>query len=320
MKKELAIDPRQFRNALGAFTTGVTIVTTRDDAGNDIGLTVNSFNSVSLDPPMVLWSLARASASLPAFLNASHFAVHVLATDQEALSARFATRGADKFGGLAVQRGHRDLPLLDGCAARFECKTAFRYNGGDHEIFVGEVVNFEHFDRSPLVYQGGGYAMLLKKPSVLAKSGHATGSDSSFSRNSLSYLCGVAAQYLNEQSVRALSLHGLTMLDAWILNLLSEKEDQTVAELDAQMGHSRQRVTPEVVDRLIAQAMVTAAAAEGAERRLRRTAKGREVLIEFVAAAKATEESALKGLDHAEDQLLRTLLKRVIRGLMASHT
>src|SRR6185503_13266212 len=115
------IDAREFRNALGAFTTGVTIVTTCDGAGRDVGLTVNSFNSVSLEPPLVLWSLARSSASLAAFVEAPYFAVHILGARQEALSNCFARRGADKFAGLELVRGHGGVPLLDGCAARFEC-------------------------------------------------------------------------------------------------------------------------------------------------------------------------------------------------------
>src|SRR5215213_7611295 len=135
-----AIDARAFRNALGAFTTGVTIVTTRDSCGRDVGLTVNSFNSVSLEPPLVLWSLARSSASLAAFVEADYFAVHILGARQEALSNLFAQRGADKFAGIAMRRGHGGVPLLDGCAARFECRTAYRHEGGDHEIFVGEVL------------------------------------------------------------------------------------------------------------------------------------------------------------------------------------
>src|SRR4249919_2131388 len=110
------IDAREFRGALGAFTTGVTIVTTRDDGGHDVGLTVNSFNSVSLEPPLVLWSLARNAASLPAFVAAEHFAVHILAADQEPLSNRFAQRGADKFAGLELARGEGGVPLLPGCA------------------------------------------------------------------------------------------------------------------------------------------------------------------------------------------------------------
>src|SRR5438874_864278 len=127
------IDTRQFRSALGSFTTGVTIVTTRDRSGQDIGLTVNSFSSVSLEPPLVLWSLAKSAASHPAFLEAKYFAVHILAADQEQTSNRFSQRGADKFLGLQCARGHGGIPLLEGCAARFECASAFRHEGGDHE-------------------------------------------------------------------------------------------------------------------------------------------------------------------------------------------
>ncbi|WP_292935554.1 flavin reductase family protein [Noviherbaspirillum sp.] len=163
-------DSTRFRKALGAFTTGVTIVTTRDGAGRDVGLTVNSFNSVSLDPPLVLWSLARSASSLPAFASADFFAVHVLAADQAPLSHRFAQRGAEKFSGMPLQRGLGGLPLLDGCAARFECRTVHRYEGGDHEIFVGEVVSFVHYERPPLVFQGGAYATVLKRMDAAAGS------------------------------------------------------------------------------------------------------------------------------------------------------
>lgn len=157
---------RRFRNALGAFATGVTVVTTRDNEGRDIGLTASSFNSVSLDPPMVLWSLANASRSLPAFVHATHFAVHVLAADQEELSLRFATRGAEKFAGLEVERGTGQVPLLPGCSARFLCRTAFRHGAGDHTIFVGEVEDFDHSDRAELLFHRGRYALAVPKASA----------------------------------------------------------------------------------------------------------------------------------------------------------
>lgn len=156
---------RQFRTALGAFATGVTIVTTRDADERDIGLTCNSFNSVSLDPPMVLWSLAMSARSLPAFVAASHFAVHVLSAHQEELSLRFATRGSEKFAGLAVERGAGQVPLLDGCSARFQCRTAFRHEAGDHMIFVGEVEAFDHSDLPELLFHRGRYSLAVPKPS-----------------------------------------------------------------------------------------------------------------------------------------------------------
>jgi 3-hydroxy-9,10-secoandrosta-1,3,5(10)-triene-9,17-dione monooxygenase reductase component len=157
---------RRFRRALGAFATGVTIVTTRDAKGRDLGLTANSFNSVSLDPPMVLWSLAKTARSLPAFVAASHFAIHVLAADQEELSLRFATRGSEKFAGLTLERGASQVPLLRGCAARFQCRTASRHEAGDHMIFVGEVEAFDHSDLPELLFHRGRYALAVPKASA----------------------------------------------------------------------------------------------------------------------------------------------------------
>ena len=145
MTVQAPIDIREFRNALGSFTTGVTIVTTCDQQGQDVGMTANSFNSVSLDPPLVLWSLAKSSGSLPAFANAEYFAVHILAADQEPLSNVFAKKGAATFAGLAVGRRHGGVPLLDHCSARFECRTAYRYEGGGHEIIVGQMVLFLNY-------------------------------------------------------------------------------------------------------------------------------------------------------------------------------
>ena len=150
-----------FRRALGSFVTGVTIVTCADADGAPVGLTANSFNSVSLDPPMVLWSLALDSRSLGAFRQASHWAVHILAADQQDISNRFARSAPDKFDGLDYAQGPDGTPLLSGYAARFVCKAGFEYDGGDHAIFVGEVVDHDQRDAEPLVYHGGQYGQML---------------------------------------------------------------------------------------------------------------------------------------------------------------
>jgi len=155
------LDTRAFRNALGSFVTGVTIVTTVDPAGADTGLTANSFNSVSLDPPMILWSLALNASSLPAFRQAPWWAVHVLSAEQEALSGRFAAKVEDRFEGVGFTRGPGGIPLLEGCAARFICRTAFEYEGGDHAIFVGHVTEFDHSGGLPLAYHGGRYSRVV---------------------------------------------------------------------------------------------------------------------------------------------------------------
>lgn len=153
-----ATDVQSFRNALGRFATGVTIVTTLDAAGRPVGLTANSFNSVSLDPPLVLWSLARRSANLPAFEAAGRFAVNVLAADQRDLSDRFARPVEDRFAGVDWQAGAAGIPVLAGATACFECTTDNRIDGGDHVIFLGRVDRFHHADREPLIYHAGRYS------------------------------------------------------------------------------------------------------------------------------------------------------------------
>lgn len=138
------------------FATGVTIVTARTAAGERVGLTANSFNSVSLDPPLVLWSLARAAGSMAAFANGMHYAINVLAAEQQPLAERFAARGVDRWAGVGFSDGISGAPLLDGCAAYFECFNRSQYAEGDHVIFVGEVERCGHrATASPLLYHGG---------------------------------------------------------------------------------------------------------------------------------------------------------------------
>lgn len=154
-------DCQSFRAALGNFATGVAVVTACAPDGSFVGLTINSFNSVSLEPPLVLWSLDLASPSLEAFRAASHYAINILAADQEELSQRFATRLQDKFGDLLLCSGVGGAPLLHGCCAWFECANEIRYPGGDHLIFLGRVERFSgDADRPPLVYHAGGYRRL----------------------------------------------------------------------------------------------------------------------------------------------------------------
>ena len=149
---------RQFREALGSFATGVTIVTTMDGDGRPVGVTASSFNSVSLDPPLVLWSLARQSNSHDSFCKSGHFAIHVLASNQEGLSNLFAISRTDKFAEVAWSRGQLGSPIIGERAALFECQTKHIYEAGDHTILVGEVVNFAVEDLPPLLFHGGRYA------------------------------------------------------------------------------------------------------------------------------------------------------------------
>ena len=138
------------------FATGVTIVTARTPAGALIGLTANSFNSLSLSPPLVLWSLSQAAGSMPALSTGSHYAINVLAADQKALAQRFAGRRDDRWAGVAYTEGASGAPLITGAAASFECFNRSRYEEGDHVIFVGEVERCSHQPgAAPLLFHGG---------------------------------------------------------------------------------------------------------------------------------------------------------------------
>ena len=148
--------PTDFRTALGMFATGVTIVTARDADGQRVGLTANSFASVSLSPPLVLWSLSRRAGTVPAFSSGSHYAINILGADQRALAQRFASREPDRFDGLALREGAGGAPIIEGAVAVFECFNRSRYEEGDHIIFVGEVERCERrADASPLIFHGG---------------------------------------------------------------------------------------------------------------------------------------------------------------------
>ena len=149
---------RELRDALGRFATGVTVVTTMTPRG-PLGITANSFASVSLHPPLILWSPARKSQRFPAFEAASHFAVHVLSAGQRRLAEAFAGPG-DGFRDLAFAPGIGEAPLFDGCAARFECRHEAGYDGGDHLIVVGQVLRLTQADLAPLIYHRGRYGGL----------------------------------------------------------------------------------------------------------------------------------------------------------------
>ncbi|MBT2323524.1 flavin reductase family protein [Variovorax paradoxus] len=146
----------EFREALGMFATGVTIVTARAADGSLVGLTANSFNSVSLDPPLVLWSLARGAASMAALSTGSHYAINILAASQKELAERFATKDVDRWAEVGFSEGLGGAPVLLGSAASFECFNRSRYDEGDHVIFVGEVERCTHNPgASPLLFHGG---------------------------------------------------------------------------------------------------------------------------------------------------------------------
>lgn len=151
-----AFTPSEFRAALGMFATGVTIVTATKANGELVGLTANSFNSVSLSPALVLWSLSRAAGSFGTFSNGSHYAINILGADQQALARRFSEKVPDRFEGVAWSSGIGGAPLISGAVAHFECFNRSQYAEGDHMIFVGEVERCSHTPgAAPLLFHGG---------------------------------------------------------------------------------------------------------------------------------------------------------------------
>lgn len=154
-RSSLVVDPMEFRQSLSCFPTGVAVVTTTSRSGAPVGVTISSFNAVSLDPPLVLWSLALKAASLEDFRASGHFAVNVLSESQAELPRVFSSPVAERFEGLSWRPGHGNAPVLDGCSAVFECRTYARHDGGDHEVFLGEVLRHGSSDAAPLLYAKG---------------------------------------------------------------------------------------------------------------------------------------------------------------------
>ncbi|MFF1829002.1 flavin reductase [Paenarthrobacter sp. NPDC058040] len=157
-------DVRDFRSALGQFATGVTVVTTVSPDGRKVGMTANSFTSVSMEPPLVLWCPSKRAPSLTDFEDASHFAINILASDQHVLSRQFATPSTDKFAGAETTEGIAGVPLLDGAVATFQCRTVSRHDAGDHVIYVGEVEKYSNDGGAPLVFHSGKYHATATHP------------------------------------------------------------------------------------------------------------------------------------------------------------
>lgn len=289
----------ELRKALGSFTTGVTVVTTKGEDGADTGLTANSFNSVSLDPPMILWSLAKSSLSLPAFISAKYFAVHILASEQQGLSARFAKRGADKFAELAIERGPDEIPLLTECAARFVCETTYHYEGGDHIIFVGSVVRFDHWERSPLLFHGGQYGRLLKPQSDAGSS--------DLNDVFLGHLLRRCAQKVYAPVRKELERLQLTRAQYYVLALAAQSDSPARADVSESLEASGRHPSAAEIQLLSERGLIRPSG--GA---FKLTERGSQLYIELSTVAKAAESNAEQGLDYDLRQTLKIALLKLL--------
>lgn len=156
-----ALDPLELRRCLGSFVTGVTVITALDANGQPEGITANSFSSLSLDPPLIVWSLRLNARSFQTYKNAMRFAVNILAQDQVHTSNRFASSGVNRFEGISYHPGLGEVPLIDGCASYLECCLQTTHPGGDHLLFIGRVERIHTLDKQPLAYGGGEYKAVV---------------------------------------------------------------------------------------------------------------------------------------------------------------
>jgi len=305
-----AFDPKAFRAALGSFATGVTVITASAPDGTPVGLTVNSFNSVSLDPPMVLWSLSKKAMSLPLFKATPHWTVHVLSAEQEQLSNRFARAGEDKFAGVEFETSRHGVPMLKGCAARFQCRTSFQYEGGDHIIFVGEVMDFEQSSQAPLVFHAGRYALATQKEPALPKTSSARLSES-FSQDFLGYLLGRAHFQFYRPLRDLVRAQGLSDAQWYVLATLTLKDGLTADELDQAIGYSLEQPSAPLLSGLVdCDWLLRRERADGATQ-FNLSESGRNRSLHLLAAAKSIEADTLSRMGYADAAALKTLLQRL---------
>lgn len=298
-------DAKALRRALGQFATGVAIVTTVEpDGSTPVGMTVNSFTSVSLDPPLVLWSLDKGARSYEAFVAAPYTAIHVLAHDQVALSNLFAMAGADKFQGLATEAGLGGVPLLRDVAARFECRSDVAHDGGDHVVLVSRIERFERFDRRVLAFAQGRYGSIVPLADPGAEHdglAHAPYDDF------LIPLTLRAYHHLFRAFAPSLIAEDATRGQLRILSILAGSGAMDAAELLTRTSLSRTSFEDALA------ALRSAGLLSDAGGAVALTTSGEDKLADLLRAAAVREEDSTAGLSLEERETLRTLLRKLVR-------
>lgn len=305
---DTAFDTRAFRRALGNFATGVTVVTAAAADGRKVGVTANSFNSVSLDPPLILWSIDKRSSSHEVFEAASHFAVNVLAADQIDLSNNFAKPKDDRFAEVEFESGAGGAPLLVDCSARFQCEHFQQVDGGDHWIMIGKVVAFDDFGRSPLLYHQGAYSMVLPHTRMTRReegqlpSSHFQGRLS----HNLYYLMTQALRaYQASYQPRQLST-GLRTSEARMLMVLENDASLNLSDLQREVAMPVREIE-EAVANLKRKGLVND---EG--ERVRLSVKGIDETEGLWAIAKEQQDKVFAQFSDEQVEHFKTVLKAVI--------
>ncbi|MBA3479309.1 MAG: flavin reductase [Lautropia sp.] len=322
-------DPVHMRQCLSRFATGVTIVATREPDGRFVGLTANSFNSLSLDPPLILWSLAVNASSLEVFKGQRFFSVSVLSVEQVDIARRFATRLPDRFHEVAVHEGLDGIPLIDGALAWFECERRTQVLQGDHWLFVGEVKRCASADGSPLIFRHGEFAVADSLHRPIAAPGAAEPSDvdplepegfepgdQPFYEEYLPFLLARAGHQVAGGFHRQLRRHDLSMLSWRVLAALSSRDDWTIGELCA-ASLAKQPTISKLIDRLVQQGRVARRGDPSDARRVRLslTPKGHAAMSPVLQDAAAFNLSLLA--DYPPEEL--TSLKRLLRDMITRY-
>jgi flavin reductase (DIM6/NTAB) family NADH-FMN oxidoreductase RutF/DNA-binding MarR family transcriptional regulator len=304
-----------FRRSLSEFATGVTVVTAAF-GGERFGLTSNSFASVSLKPPLVLWSIRRESTSFAAFANCSHFAVNILADDQIALSQHFARSGPDKFRDVECTAGEGDAPLFSGVAATFECISGQAYDGGDHLVLVGEVLRYCRYDRQPLLFVKGRYAVSADHPStrVFATTANAErledGQERVLSNLMIRAYSAIASRLERGRQTAGL---GLTLMQARLLRAAAASPDRTLDELMPELLLDF-NASQNLLESMVSIGLI---AIDG-RGRVRLTGDGEARLQAIVAHAHANEEIMFQGIGEQDLETVRRVLNTMVSKNLSS--
>ncbi|GAB5486606.1 MAG: flavin reductase family protein [Parasphingorhabdus sp.] len=295
-----------FRAALGTFATGVTIVTTMSETGEPIGVTASSFNSVSLDPPLVLWSLAKSSSSMNAFCKSGHFNIHVLSASQEDLSNSFARSGAEKFADVAWAPGVMGSPILENYSALFQCKMMHEYEGGDHVILVGEVIEFDRKDHAPLLFHGGRYAE--SRPKIKNEAGESVDiTEGRFTEDFLLYLVSRAHFQSSLPTREKFEKLGLTQTEYMVLAILSMIAPADTTEISDRLDH-----TGLAPSELELQSMIENGLLLNNNGQFELSPTGQSHLIETLEVAKAFEDDLMQHFTDSEIADAKHVLKKII--------
>src|SRR4029077_15621646 len=301
-------DQRAFRRALGQFATGVAIITARV-GDQTVGVTANSFTSVSLDPPLVLWSLESKAQSLPVFRGASHFAVNVLSADQVALSTRFARSTSDKFQAVEWRPRASGAPLIKDVAAQFECRREAEHDGGDHVILIGRVDRFARFDREVLVFAHGRYGLSVDHPAIdVARRTLVETGDPHPLDDFLLPLMFRAYEQLSGAFERHREAERLTINQSRILACLAAHPGSSIETL-SRLSYVGQATAEDAVAALLSGGL----AAMRPPAVIDITADGRARLAGIVTRARASESEKLAGMPAADLAALRRALAALAR-------